>query len=434
MVFSEIYKGSRSPLTKLRQTHPQLPINPAESPDWVRDEYADLLSKDKTKQKDAVKKYLADKVRTGWEFPMQMQALEEDESGSLENVLEDDQSVSVQQPEENNIAIAEDLDVAVHSDADDDNISDNESIYSVVSEDLPHYRLRADWSSDVDILCENATFSTSYRPDHSDHGKTATLLRRMEFKTQRRREQREEMQWNDGLACFEARREAWTGARTVRVRPKPTVVVPTSPRSPRRFFFRRSMSGSPPKVNAAAILANSAETASDTSSIAKDEKELSKKTSNRDGSLDSAADVKSYSVETLLPLAQPILPPNNPLRASITPSVYVSLYDKVILHNMQPSCPINLADMMKSCVAGWKRDGEWPPKPAPYDGGAVAVKKKPKKAPEAPGTMKTSRRLSFGIRKKETEDDSKAGKGIRRSLQRAFGIGSSIQPAVGTAS
>jgi hypothetical protein len=48
--------------------------------------------------------------------------------------------------------------------------------------------------------------------------------------------------------------------------------------------------------------------------------------------------------------------------------MYSSLYDKVVVQSLQPSCPVNLADMMRACVVGWKRDGEWPPKsnyPAP---------------------------------------------------------------------
>jgi len=48
--------------------------------------------------------------------------------------------------------------------------------------------------------------------------------------------------------------------------------------------------------------------------------------------------------------------------------MYGSLYDKVVAQSLQPSCPVNLADMLRACVVGWKRDGEWPPKsvyPAP---------------------------------------------------------------------
>jgi hypothetical protein len=50
------------------------------------------------------------------------------------------------------------------------------------------------------------------------------------------------------------------------------------------------------------------------------------------------------------------------MRASIQPSMYGSLYDKVVVQSLQPSCPVNLADMLRACVVGWKRDGEWPPK------------------------------------------------------------------------
>jgi hypothetical protein len=50
------------------------------------------------------------------------------------------------------------------------------------------------------------------------------------------------------------------------------------------------------------------------------------------------------------------------MRSSIQPSMYGSLYDKVVVQSQQPSCPVNLSDMLRACVVGWKRDGEWPPK------------------------------------------------------------------------
>lgn len=42
--------------------------------------------------------------------------------------------------------------------------------------------------------------------------------------------------------------------------------------------------------------------------------------------------------------------------------MYDSLYDKVVTQSLQPACPVNLSDMLRACVVGWKRDGEWPPK------------------------------------------------------------------------
>jgi hypothetical protein len=50
------------------------------------------------------------------------------------------------------------------------------------------------------------------------------------------------------------------------------------------------------------------------------------------------------------------------MRASISPNTYLAIYDKIIVQGLTPSCPINLGDILKSCVAGWKRDNEWPPK------------------------------------------------------------------------
>src|SRR5699024_3908064 len=69
MIFSDFYKSPRSPLAKLRHHHPQLPTPPpTATPDWVAPEYADLLSTDKSKQKEAIKRYLSDKVKTDWQF------------------------------------------------------------------------------------------------------------------------------------------------------------------------------------------------------------------------------------------------------------------------------------------------------------------------------------------------------------------------------
>jgi hypothetical protein len=135
------------------------------------------------------------------------------------------------------------------------------------------------------------------------------------------------------------------------------------------------------------------------------------------------------------------------MRASITPTIYPSLYDKVVVHSLQPSCPINLSDMVASCVAGWKRDGEWPPRSGPFQhppaaaSGVVVVRRKRSgvqpKSPAASGDK--ARRMSFGFlgrgeRKSEEGKDEKegakdeesgsAGKGIRRSLQKVFlGLG-----------
>jgi hypothetical protein len=52
------------------------------------------------------------------------------------------------------------------------------------------------------------------------------------------------------------------------------------------------------------------------------------------------------------------------MRATITPSIYPSIYSKVVVQALTPTIPINLSDITKALVQGWKADGEWPPKPA----------------------------------------------------------------------
>ncbi|KAF1991485.1 hypothetical protein K402DRAFT_346188, partial [Aulographum hederae CBS 113979] len=64
----------------------------------------------------------------------------------------------------------------------------------------------------------------------------------------------------------------------------------------------------------------------------------------------------------LLPLSPPFLDPNSRVRAGITPAAYPDIYSKVVLSSRTPTVPINLADMTRALVQGWKDGGEWPPK------------------------------------------------------------------------
>lgn len=126
---------------------------------------------------------------------------------------------------------------------------------------------------------------------------------------------------NEGLRCFIERRDAWTGARHVK-RPKRTA--------------------SPPK--------RQSQSSGGGSSTAVEELEETEASEDED-------------VE--IPLGPPLLPTTNALRKSIRPESYNTIYDKVVLQQRTPSCPINLKDVTRSCVQGWKRDGSWPPKSVP---------------------------------------------------------------------
>lgn len=118
----------------------------------------------------------------------------------------------------------------------------------------------------------------------------------------RKRQQRveEEMGWNAGLRTFVERRDVWAGAK---IQPSPHATNGTSPPTP-----------------------------------------------------------PHQQPRTTLPLAPPLLPATNPIHASITPETYPSIYDKIIIRGQAPSVPINLLDVVNALVAGWKKDGEWPPK------------------------------------------------------------------------
>ncbi|KAF5133725.1 hypothetical protein E5D57_004351 [Metarhizium anisopliae] len=447
MIFSDFYRSPRSPLSKLRLHHPQLPAQlPTAAPEWRADEYADLLSKDKTKQKEAVKRYLTDKVRSDWTFAWPPVVSNENVASSRP----EGPGASVEPPNQANSSKKRGGAQAPTSEEDgyrggegteldepesdtgddnaivDDDNDDVESVYSVMSEDAIHYRPRTEWTSDLSDDEDMPPKPSPFRFDNPDSIQSAIQDIVRARKARRRRALREEIAWNEGLACFEARRNAWTGAKTVRVRSKPVTTPPASPRSPRRFFFRRSMSGSPPNP-AVAVLSQHGEccgAVSDSSSASKDAEKDLKKHQSTDSTVSDSTRIQTYPIETLLPVGQPLLPPTNPLRASISPAVYLSLYDKVILHNLQPACPINLSDMLRSCVAGWKRDGEWPPRcSAPDPMPATRKKKKAAPASATDNTGNVTRRMSFGLLGRDKDDEGGAGKGIRRSLQRALGIG-----------
>ncbi|QUC20835.1 uncharacterized protein UV8b_05076 [Ustilaginoidea virens] len=434
MIFSDFCGASRSPLSKLRSHHSQFPTHlPITTPEWGANEYADLLSRDKLKQKDALKRYLGDKIRNDWEFvwppaaPAEVQQLSElsrDVSNTGSNSIPAGPCDEVGYQAEEGTELDEAESEADEADLDDDD-DDAESVYSVVSEDATHFRPRADWTSDLSDDDRDAP--TKYSPFrfHNPNSLHSAALALVEAKrARRRRALRQEMSWNEGLACFEARRNAWTGAKTVRVRSKPVSTPPASPRSPRRFFFRRSISASPPgpTLSISSHCGDSTAAASDTSSLSKDlDKDLVKHRS-RDSSASECTRGQVYSVETLLPVGQPLLPPSNPLRASISPGMYLNLYDKVILHSLQPACPINLSDMLRSCVVGWKRDGEWPPRPSAPEPIAVTRNKAATSAVNETGGN-VARRMSFGLLGRDSHDEIRAGKGIRRSLQRALGMG-----------
>ena len=476
MIFSELYRSPRSPFSKLRNSQPHAVALP---PDLD----ADLVCRDKARQKEAVKRFLAEKVRNDWNFVWPSVVADGKAAAAVSNSDHPTPDIAASEsPTVSSTPLREVIQAsAIGGDAprdagvEADSESDAESVYSTVSEDPEHFRPRAEWTSDLSDDDEPRSGASPFRFDNPDAVGAAVASSILEKRNHRRRAIRNEIKWNPGLACFEARRNAWTGAKTARVKPRPPPLV--SPTSPRRLFWKHHRSestasnhgglpvGSPPTLSSPlspTVTRTSQQTDGSTASQPQSDRgssnSLSKGASGiqRASSQDSAHSL--YAVETLLPIPPPLLPPQNPMRASVTPSIYPSLYDKIVVHSLQPSCPVNLSDMVRACVVGWKRDGEWPPRPtyvAPVltatDLAAIRHKKSEaarqqhaRKASTA--TNGSSRRLSFGFlggnhkedkeaKDKEAKDnasDEGTGKAFRRSLQKVFSLGHGHAPA-GTA-
>ena len=474
MIFSDLYRSSKSPFTKLRSSLPQ-PLQLSSDYD------ADLVSKDKAKQKEAVRRFLAQKVRTDWDFtwppPVQPSLPSSpptvpDAKGHVALALSPRHDASTRPG-----AVAADTEPASKDAGEEaDSESGAETDYSVVSDDPARLRPRAEWNSDLSDDDEAVADPSPFRFDSPDAVGPVVQASMRAKKRRRRRAVREEMEWNEGLACFEARRNAWTGARTVRLKPKPP--TPVSPASPRRLFWRAhhradsAASNAPPSPTTLSTPPTTSTGQALSSPLSPTTTHVSHRTnspppSDPDTGSNASSVTKptsgehadsplSYPVETILPVPPPLLPTQNGMRASVTPSIYPSLYDKIVVHSLQPSCPVNLGDMLRACVVGWKRDGEWPPKlsmaPPPAaihpsyaalslrahrKSNSIAASRPERAQKPTMGTSTASRRMSFGalLGRGEDKEKDKSGterrdshhdddsKGIRKSLKHVFSLG-----------
>ncbi|MCJ1392474.1 hypothetical protein MMC18_005341 [Xylographa bjoerkii] len=141
-------------------------------------------------------------------------------------------------------------------------------------------------------------------------------------KRKRRREFLEEMDWNDGLRIYATRRNDWTGGRL-------------------------------------SLEATSSFDVTDTETMA-----------------DAAKHQEDTVSVEMVPVPSPLIPPSNLIRSTITPASYPAIYNKVIIEGITPKIPINLSDMTRAIVTGWKASGEWPPTPQSVNQTTIARKKK----------------------------------------------------------
>jgi hypothetical protein len=404
----------------------------------LREYDPDLVSKDKAKQKEAVRRFLAARIRNDWVFNWPPASKAEDTN----DPASEDPAIHVETLPAQKSAISEDErpnGPALGADGDNDDDEgyhcddDVESVYSTISEDLVHFCPRTEWFSDISSDENDEPASPSaYRFDSPDAVGSTVMATELTRSTKRRRAVRAEMEWNSGLACFNARRDAWTSAKVARVRPKPTVSATASPTTRRLSFWRLSSSTSPssPTDSPTDLSPSATRTSGDTTAVSSLESESKE--------LKAKGDSSQYPVQTLLPVPPPLLPAENPMRASITPASYAAIYDKIVVHALTPACPINLGDVLRACVVGWKRDGEWPPRlvEAPP---VVAVRKKKAKDSNGEKRLSMGRRLSFNFLGRRLsaggdpsmvsanptspkQDDISTANGVKRSLQRVLGL------------
>ncbi|RDL40243.1 uncharacterized protein BP5553_00222 [Venustampulla echinocandica] len=304
---------------------------------------ADLTSRDRAKQKDAVKRYLAENVKDDWKWEWPRPET-------------DSTSQHTSPHEENDLRWKER----------DEWISDASDVEAASVISASKNKLEKQDSKMV---------NSPFRFENPDEVGETIKRGELDRKRRRKRRLREEMAWSDGLRCFVERRDAWTGARQV---PRPSA-------DPEKRASLSSGDGS-------------------STAIENDDED------------------EWEDDDTEIPIAPPLLPPANAMRASIKPDAYNTIYDKVILQQLTPTCPMNLKDVTRACVQGWKRDGEWPPKAGPIEPPAAKKKK--------------ARRLSvagiFGLEKDKVREEAKEKTekskerdpvmgnrgGIRGSLQR----------------
>lgn len=323
---------------------------------------ADLTSKDREKQKRAIKDILKRKVRNDWvwEWPQ----TEEIATPMGENVGQ----ASENRPMQNGSReIAGD---GYGADSETDTTTATGGHYG-------HERWveRDEWESNdsVDGASELPIGYTNIEDPFtsSDTNAPGSDLETEAEKRKARRRKRllQEMDYNDGMKCFTHRRNAWTGARHIRKPPKPaansesnTLSKTTSRASIAsnilsRITSRSSNTASSPKSPKTPTLpprpSSPPRLSSPLQTQLPEDLNPNSPTSTHDF---------VHNWLTQIPTDLDILPPSTPMRKNINSKAYGHIYDKVVLQSQTPYCPINLRIVVESCVDGWKRDGEWPPK------------------------------------------------------------------------
>lgn len=183
------------------------------------------------------------------------------------------------------------------------------------------------YSDGEDSASDNETDNATPTFDTPDS--VGAVLEDRKARRRRRRQQRfeNEMKENIGLAHWSAQRNTWTGAQ---------------PRSPANQEASATQSA-PPQLQSPGTPSSIASTTTPPVVIA-----------------------AVPDTDLMVPVAPPLLA-DNVVRSRITTNTYSDIYTKIVLQSRTPSVPINLTDITRSLVHGWKEEGQWPPKPTPAE-------------------------------------------------------------------
>ncbi|KAI4094229.1 MAG: hypothetical protein LQ344_002308 [Seirophora lacunosa] len=221
--------------------------------------------------------------------------------------------------------------------------------------------------------------------------------------SKRRELMKEELEWNEGLKTFVERRDCWTGAespaqntgqgraqsehlpengvaRTNSVALISTTLAtsqgdPLCRNTPESAALGTSDSDKSIAISNAALDTSASILSSNSPSARTSKSSAVFSTSTCRPSPPSSSNKKDPTL-TLVPLAPPLLSPTtHPDLAEITPAIYPAIYSKCVVQGLAPSFPINLKDVVRCLVQGWKDDGEWPPKPTVPEKGSTVPKR-----------------------------------------------------------
>ncbi|EAS34126.3 uncharacterized protein CIMG_05150 [Coccidioides immitis RS] len=275
--------------------------------------------------------------------------------------------------------------------------------------DVLEWRMRGEDSSNSDGEQNARDEATDpYRFESPDAVQAAMLERRRK----RRKLIEDEMKWNPGLRLWIQRRDAWTGAK---VPPKKTAGVEAALKP--RTSSDESAGGScnddddleTAGPSSRPLSADSLSNAVTDAALPAQSLPLVDDTISKSTVTVPHTEPFADSEEPLVPIVPPILPSSNPFRTYTTPSNYPAIYNKLVIEGNMPAVPVNLLHMTRALVQGWKREGQWPPKPTITKDVPVVRKKRPQlqtesngkaiaailAAPPAPAEEHTSRRKSI---------------------------------------